>query len=292
MEGGKSVNGRNSLIAALSVTVIVFFVELIGGLVSNSLALLSDAGHMLTDIMALSLALAASIFASRQTEEDRTYGFYRLEILSALFNGILLTLVSLYIFYQAYRRFVHPAEVQSSLMLMVAVVGLLANISAAFILKDSHEENLNVRGAFVHVLSDLGASVAVIIGGLIIYFTRWYSVDPFLGVLIGLLILRGAVGLIKESADILLEAAPKGISVDEVENTIKDVKGIKEIHDLHIWTITSGINAISAHLLIEEKESGRAAEILREVGAMLKVKYNFMHSTFQTECEACSVCRR
>jgi cobalt-zinc-cadmium efflux system protein len=269
-------------------------VELVGGFVSNSLALMSDAGHMLTDAMALTLALMATIFAARPATKERTFGFYRLEILSALFNGSVLTLVSLYIFYEAVQRFVHPAVVKSDILLMVATVGLLANIGAAVILAGSSRENLNVRGAFLHVISDLVSSVGVIVGGLLIRYLGWYYADPVLGVLIGILILRGALSLLLDSVNILLEASPKGIRVEEVARAIKKVKGVEDIHDLHIWTITSGLNAISAHVVIEDKAAERAPKILEEINAMLKSKYNITHATFQTECESCPeglICR-
>lgn len=281
------MNSQKSLSVALLVIVLVFFVELIGGILSNSLALLSDAGHMLTDAMALTLALLATIFAARPATKERTYGFYRLEILSALFNGSFLTLIALYIFYQAYQRFIHPVEIQSTLMLIVATIGFFANVGAAVILVGSSKENLNVRGAFLHVLSDMGASAGVIIGGVLIHFLGWYYVDPILGIMIGFLILRGAVQLVFESANILLESVPRGIKLEEVAKTIKAIKGVKELHDLHVWTITSGMNAISAHIVIEDAEAGRASEILKEINKVMKSKYDISHSTFQTECESC-----
>jgi len=281
------VNTQRSLTLALLIILLIFLVELAGGFVSNSLALLSDAGHMLTDAMALTLALLATIFAARPATKERTYGFYRLEILSALFNGSVLTLLSLYIFYEAVQRFLQPVTVRSDILLMVATVGLLANLGAAVILVKNSRENLNVHGAFLHVLSDLGSSVAVIIGGLMIRYFGWYYVDPMLGILIGILILRGAVYLVLDSINILIEGAPKGVSAEEVAKTIQGTKGVKDLHDLHIWTITSGINAASAHVIIEDAQAGRAAEILKEINQKLKDKYQITHSTFQTECASC-----
>ena len=281
------MNNQRSLIAALLVIFLVFLVELFGGFASNSLALLSDAGHMLTDSMALLLALLATIFATQPATKERTYGFYRLEILSALFNGSLLTLISIYIFYQAFQRFFHPTVVQSGLMLMIATIGLLANIGAAVILVRGSKENLNMQGAFVHVLSDMAASVGVIVGGVIIHFTRWNYIDPIIGILIAILILRGALRLVSDSANILLEAAPKGVHMEEVASTVKGIKGVRGLHDLHIWTITSGLNAISAHIVIEDSEAERASQILREINEILKSKFAISHATFQTECISC-----
>jgi len=272
---------------ALSITAVIFLAELIGGFLSNSLALLSDAGHMLTDTMALALALGAMYFAARPANSKKTFGFYRLEILSALFNGSFLVMVSLYIFYEAYQRFMRPEEVASVLMLIVAGIGLVANIVGAIILAKGSKENLNVRGAFLHVVSDAISSCGVIIGGIIIYFTGWLMIDPILGVMIGLLILRGAIGLVSEATNILLEATPKGIKLEEVVAEIKKVPGVKGLHDVHIWTITSGMNTIAAHLLIDDAKVDQTAEILHQVRHVLEEKYQIKHFTFQTECESC-----
>jgi cobalt-zinc-cadmium efflux system protein len=274
--------------AVLLITVLLFFVELAGGFISNSLALLSDAVHMLTDVFSLILALLAAIFASLPPNRKNTFGFYRLEILSALLNGSALTVISLFIFYEAFQRVLHPAAIQSTIMLVVATIGLLGNIGGAVILAGSSRNNLNMRGAFLHVLSDGASSVGVIIGGLLIHFLGWSYADPILGLLIGLLILRGAYGLIWESVNVLLEATPKGIKLYDVLAAISAVKGIKDIHDLHVWSISSGINTISAHLLIKEGDTARTNEILQEVRDILQAKFNITHSTFQTECESCS----
>ena len=272
---------------ALAITGAIFILELAGGYFSNSLALLSDAGHMLTDAMALALALAAMYFSARPATGRNTFGFLRLEILSALFNGSVLFLIALFIFYEASRRLAHPAEIKSLAMLGIATVGLLANLGGAMILARGSKENLNVRGAFLHVISDAVSSIGVIIGGIIIYFTGWMMIDPILGIMIALLILRGAVGLLRESAEILLESTPRGVSLDEVVAEIKKVKGVKELHDVHLWTITSGVNAISAHILIDDELAQKAADILAEVKARLEKKYRITHSTFQTECRSC-----
>ena len=269
-------------------TAVVFFAELIGGFLSNSLALLSDAGHMLTDTMALTLALLATIFASRPATKKRTFGFYRLEILSSLLNGTVLVLIAGYIFFQAYERFIHPAPVWSGLMLAIATIGLFANIGSAVILASGSKENLNLRGAFLHVLSDLVSSIAVIIGGLVIQLTRWNYVDPILGILISLLILRGALRLVFDSVNVLLEAAPEGINTEEVTKTICSFDGVEDIHDLHVWSITSGINAISAHIVIEDDAVEKTAEILRAIRDVLQSKFKIEHATFQTECDSCS----
>ena len=282
------MNNQRMLGATLLITALLFFVELAGGFVSNSLALLSDAGHMLTDVFSLVLALMAAIFATLPPNRKNTFGFYRLEILSALLNGSALTVISLFIFYEAFQRLLHPAAIQSTIMLVVATIGLLGNIGGAVILARASQDNINVRGAFLHVLSDGASSVGVIIGGLLIHFFGWYYADPILGLLIGLLILRGAYGLIWESTTVLLEATPKGLKLYEVLAALSAVRGIKDIHDLHVWAISSGINTISAHLTIKEGDAVRTNEILGEVRAMLEAKFKITHSTFQTECESCS----
>lgn len=272
---------------ALIITALVFLAELIGGLVSNSLALLSDAGHMLTDTMALGLALAAMYFSTRPATSKRTFGFYRLEILSALFNGSFLFLVALFIFFEAYQRFLYPAEIKSGIMLAVAGAGLIANLAGVLILARGSHDNLNIRGAFLHVVSDAISSCGVIIGGIIIYYTGWTMVDPILGIMIAILILRGAVMLVFESVNILLESTPKGIELEAVVADIKKVNGVKGLHDVHIWTITSGLNAISAHLLIDDALAGKSSEILGNIRRCLEDKYNIKHCTFQTECQSC-----
>jgi cobalt-zinc-cadmium efflux system protein len=281
------VNNQRILGAVLLITVLLFVVELAGGYLANSLALMSDAGHMLTDTLALALALLASLFAALPAGKKSTYGFYRLEILSALFNGSVLTIIALFIFYEAFLRLLHPAPIQSTLMLIVATIGLLGNIGGAVILAGASRDNLNIRGAFLHVLSDGAASVGVIAGGVMVHFLGWYYADPVIGFLIGLLILRGAFSLVMEAANVLLEAPPRGVKVDDVIRTICSVKGVKDIHDLHVWSITSGLNTISAHILIEDAETKRTGEILSEIRERLKSKFNITHSTFQTECETC-----
>jgi cobalt-zinc-cadmium efflux system protein len=281
------VKNQRILVSALLITILVFVVELVGGLYSGSLALSADAGHMLTDAMALILALLAAIFAALPANKKNTFGFYRLEILSALFNGALLTLISLFIFYEAYQRFAHPAAIDSNLMLMVATVGFLANIGAAVILAGASRKSMNIRGAFLHVISDAVSSVGVIIGGVLIHYVKWYYADPVISIFIGVLILRGALHLVFDAVNVLLEGVPPGVKLEEVAAAIKSVKGVKDLHDLHVWTITSGLNAVSAHLVIDDNAAQRAAGILKEVNQLLKDKYQLNHCTFQTECDSC-----
>ena len=283
---GYSSTQRNLLIV-LSITAGVMTAEIIGGLLANSLALLSDAGHMLTDMLALSLTILALRFAQRPPTASKTFGFYRLEILAAFFNGMLLLFISFYIFYEAYKRLLHPEEIKGLLMLVVAGIGLLANGVGILILKKSARKSLNVKSVFYHIVGDTISSGGVIVGGLVILFTGWYLVDSIISIFIGMLILRGAYSLVRESIDIFLEATPKDISMEKMLDDLHKIEGVKEIHHLHLWTITSGIYAMSAHVLIEDLLTSRSAQILREVEGLLQGKYSIEHTTIQFESESC-----
>ena len=277
---------RNMLIV-LSITTGVMIAEIIGGLLANSLALLSDAWHMLTDILALGLSIVAMRFAQRPPTPSKTFGFYRLEILAAFFNGVLLLFISLYIFYEAYQRLLNPEEIKGLYMLGVATIGLLANGVGIVILKRSATRSLNVKSAFYHIVGDTISSGGVIVGGLLIIYTGWYLADSLIGILIGMLILRGAYSLVSESIGIFLEATPKGINVERLLDDLHRVEGVKEIHHLHLWTITSGIYAMSAHVLIEDLLTSRSAQILKEIERLLQDKYSMEHTTIQFESESC-----
>jgi len=284
-----SVTDKKPLVIALSLTFLMMIIEVIGGILSGSLALLSDAGHMLTDTMALSICLLAAVFASRPATKNKTYGFYRLEILSALFNGAILMLIAIYIFYTAIRRIIDPVEVSGGLMLIVAIAGLAINLAGAFVLHRGSKENLNVKGAFLHVVSDAVSSVGVVVGGLIIISTGWYLIDPILGILIGVLILRGALSLVFESVNILLEAAPKELDIEAVGSAIKKIKGIIDVHDIHIWTISSGNYAFSTHIKVDDILISKSDAIVAEINRLLKDRFGIVHTTLQFECETCAV---
>jgi cobalt-zinc-cadmium efflux system protein len=281
-----SSNQRNLLIA-LFITAIVMIAEIIGGFLANSLALLSDAGHMLTDILALGLSLIAMRFAQKPPTPSKTFGFHRLEILAAFFNGMLLFFISFYIFYEAYHRLLQPQEIKGLFMLVVACIGLLTNGIGILLLRKTAHTSLNVKSAFFHIVGDTISSGGVIVGGLIILYTGWYLVDPLIGIFIGILILRGAYALIMESIDIFLEATPKDINVEEMLDELRKIKGVKDVHHLHLWTITSGINAMSAHVLIDDLLISSSAYILKEIKSLLHNKYSIEHSTIQFECKSC-----
>jgi cobalt-zinc-cadmium efflux system protein len=284
---GEHGANQGKLFIALLITAIVMIAEIIGGLLANSLALLSDAGHMLTDILSLGLSLAAMKLAQKPPTPSKTFGFHRLEILAAFFNGMLLFFMSFYIFYEAYHRLLQPEEIKGLFMLIVAFIGLLANGAGILLLRKSAHTSLNVKSAFFHIVGDTISSGGVILGGVIILYTGWYVVDPLLSIFIGLLILRGAYALIVESIDIFLEATPKDINMEELLDELRKIKGIKEVHHIHLWTITSGINAMSAHVLIDDRLISSSAHILKEIKILLRNKYKIEHSTIQFESESC-----
>jgi cobalt-zinc-cadmium efflux system protein len=281
--------GKRDLLIALSITVIMMVVEVIGGILSNSLALLSDAGHMLTDNLALLLSFFAMTFASMPATDRRTFGFYRLEILAALVNGIVLVLVSLYIVYEAYLRIIHPQPVAGMLMLVVALIGLIANVIGAFVLMKHSHASLNIRGAYLHILGDALSSVGVVIGGVIILYTGWYLIDPLLSILISLVIVYGAWALVKESVSILLESVPSHINIETISSEIQNLVGVREAYHIHVWTITSGVYAMSAHVLIEDQLVSGSKEVLDRIRTLLADKFKIEHSTIQLECDKCDL---
>ena len=283
-----SAGGRKGLLIALTITLFMMIAEIVGGILSNSLALLSDAGHMFTDTLALALSFFAMKFAGMPATEKKTFGFYRLEILAALLNGVTLVIISLYIMYEAYQRILNPQPVAGTLMLIVAAIGLLVNIIGALFLMKHRETNLNIRGAFLHIIGDAVSSVGVIIGGIIILYTGWYLVDPILSVLIALGIIAGAIGLVSESVSILLESAPSHINIAAVAEEIATISGVREAYHVHVWTITSGVYALSAHVIIDDRLVSGSRELLDAIRQRLTERFKIMHSTIQLECERCN----
>jgi len=288
------VSSRKGLLIALSITTLMMIIEVIGGILTNSLALLSDAGHMLTDSLALGLSLFALNFAARPASETKTYGFYRVEILAALLNAVILAGISVYIFYEAYHRFLEPLVVKSVPMLIVAGIGLAANLLGASFLARSGRESLNIKSALFHMLGDAVSSVGVIIAGLIILFTRWYPADPLISVAIGVVIIWGAWQVIGESVHILLEGVPSHIDMAQLISEVKNIKGVKDVHEAHLWTITSGMHAFAGHVLIDDILTSHSDEILSDINHLLRDHYQVAHTTIQFECESCEdvlVCR-
>jgi cobalt-zinc-cadmium efflux system protein len=269
---------------ALAISVGYFFAEIIAGFLTNSLALLSDAGHMLSDIGAMMVCLFAFRLDQRPATPASTYGYHRAEILAALFNGLALWLLVGVIFAAAYGRISDPPQVESLGMIVVAVLGLLVNIVAGWILYDSHQHNLNLHGAFMHVMSDAIGSMGAIVAGVVMYSTGWYLADPLISVFIGVLILYSSWNLIKESLSILMQAVPKSIRLEEVQRTIEGVNGVLEVHDLHVWAVTSGIYTLSAHAVVENGEDLHG--VLNGIEATLKENFSIEHTTIQLETES------
>ena len=271
---------RKRLTLALVLAAVYMLAEVAGGFLSNSLALLADAGHMLTDVAALGLSLFAIWAAQRPATPKRTYGYRRMEILAALVNGATLVAIAVLIFAEAYRRWSNPPGVKGGLMLAVACGGLAVNLAALWILRGGREESLNVRGAWLHVVTDtLGSAQAIAAGALISGF-GWYWADPLASVLIGLLVIISSLGLLRESVEVLMEGVPGHVKLDEVAEVMACVPGVKAVHDLHVWTITSGFVALSAHVVVAPE---CPEDVLWRVRAAIHDRFGIEHSTIQVE---------
>lgn len=281
-----SVTARNrrALWVVFGLTFTYFLVEVAGGLLTNSLALLADAAHMLTDVCGLGLALFAAWMSQKPATSQRTYGYYRVEILAALSNAVVLFLMAFFIMYEAYRRFLEPPEVASLPMLAVAAVGLVVNVIGIGQLRAAADESLNMKGAYLEVVGDLLGSVGVLVAGAVMLTTGWYYADPLFGVGIGLFILPRTWGLMRQAVDVLLEAAPAHINLAEVQKVLLGVAGVASVHDLHVWTITSGIDAMSGHVVLtDDADPETVALVAERAAAALKEKFGIGHSTIQVE---------
>ena len=274
---------RRPLVIALAITTTFLVIEVIGAIVTGSLALLADAGHMLTDVAALSLALFAIWLANRPATVARSFGFYRAEILAALVNAATLVAVSIYIFWEAFQRIGEPPHIESGPMLLVAIAGLGANAASAWVLMRGagHEHNLNTRGAFLHVVGDMLGSVGAIVAALVMLATGWYLADPILSAGIGGLILWSSWRLLRESVEVLLESTPKHIDPAAVRIAMSGVAGVHSVHDLHIWTVTSGLVAMSGH--VEVTAQAKWAPTLAKLSALLRDQFGIAHVTLQPE---------
>jgi len=282
-----SNRNEHTLRIALGLTFGFLLAEVIGGIVTESLALISDAAHMFTDAAALAIALAAIRIARRPADVRRTYGYYRFEILAAAFNALLLFAVALYILFEAYQRFRNPPDIQSTGMLVIATIGLVVNVISIRLLSGGKDSSLNVKGAYLEVWSDLLGSLGVIAGALIIRFTGWAWVDTLIAVLIGLWVLPRTWVLLKASLNILLEGVPEGIDVGEVEQAMLAVPGIVSIHDLHIWALTSGKASLTAHV-VHDGAASPEATLLPALQALLAERFDLHHTTLQCETVPCA----
>ena len=276
-----TADARRRLALVLGLTAAFMVAEVVGGLLAGSLALLADAGHMLSDSLSLVLALIAAWAAQRPATSERTFGYKRAEILAALFNGVALVAISIWIFIEAGRRFGDPAQVDGQLMLGVAVLGLLVNVAGATILARAAHDNLNVSAAMRHVIADLLGSVGVIVAAVVVLTTGWEQADPLVGIVIGVLVLGSSWTILRDSVRILLEATPKGIDAGDLGRRMRSQPGIVEVHDLHVWTITSGFPALAAHVLVATDDDCHARR--RELERMLASDFGITHTTLQVD---------
>lgn len=279
--GSTAAANRSRLVAVLGLSLVMLVVETVGAFASNSLALLADAGHMLTDVSGIGLALLAIWFAGRAPTSDRSFGYLRLEILAAVANAVLLFGVAGFILIEAWRRLSAPPDVATGLMLAVAILGLAANTVSLVLLHKAQRESLNMRGAYLEVMGDFAGSTAVIVAAVVIAVTGWAQADALASVVIALLILPRTFALLRDATDVLLEATPKGIDMDHVRQHILDAPGVVDCHDLHAWTITSGMNVVSAHVILAD--GADPAATLDALCVCLSDDFDIEHSTFQLE---------
>ncbi len=272
---------RRQLALALGLTGSYCVVEFVGGWFTNSLALLSDAGHMLSDVTAMGLSLFAAYISTLPVTSQKTFGYYRAEILAAFLNGLALWLVAGIIFREAYYRFFSPPEVHGQGMILIAGVGLLVNLLTAWMLHGAHEANINLRGVFLHVLSDALGSVGALVAGALILWTNWQWADPVTSVLIGFLILLSSFSLVRESVDILMQATPRHLDLAEVQRTLAEVAGVARVHDLHVWTLTSGLFTLTAHVVVNGAHDHHA--LLNALEQVIQQRFGIDHTTIQLE---------
>ncbi len=282
------VNISRRLMFAIILTAFTLVAEIIGGVWSNSLALLSDAGHVFLDLFALILSLGAIKLAAQPPGEQHSYGWHRAEVLASLINGLTVFLMAVGILYEGSKRLASPESVQTTPMLVIAVLGLIANLLAAKGLHGHSHDDLNVRSAFLHVLGDAAASVGVIVGALLMRFTGWYQADPIISIAIGLMILTGAWRVLREATHILMEGVPRGMSVEQVAENIRGIEGVLDVHHLNLWSVCSHILALSAHVEIEPAYDGLRSQLLHEIEHELQHKFHISHTTIQFDCSACS----
>jgi cobalt-zinc-cadmium efflux system protein len=273
---------------AFFLTAIILVAEVAVGVLSNSLAVLSDAGHILTDLFALGLAWFATVQAERPADASKTYGYHRTGILAALLNAVTLLVIVIAIAYEAVMRFQHPEKVTAWLLFVAAAIAIAVNLYIAAGLRQEEGENLNVRAALLHVLGDIGASVGVIVAGVVILATGWYPIDPILSLAIAVLIARGAWLILRDTVDILMEATPKGLNVPQMVRDVVRSPGVQDVHDLHVWSIAGGMTALSAHVQVEDRPLSQCDAVLAGMAQMLRQRYHIGHSTIQLECAGCA----
>jgi len=280
-----SKNAERRLWIALVISSTIVIIEFTGGFLGQSLALISDSGHVLTDVLAIGVSILTLRLGRRQHTARRTFGYHRAEIFAALINGSTLIAVALLIIYEAFLRLQQQTRVQGTLVLSLAALGLLGNLTTTGLLARPGKTSLNVRGVFLHAVGDTVSSIAVIISSLVVVFTGYSGLDPVAAVLIGILIMRSAYGLVRDSTNILLEATPKHLELESIARTIRSVEGVKGVHDLHVWTITSGLYALSGHVTLGSDKITEGSIIIEKVAAKLKESFGIEHVTLQMEKE-------
>ncbi len=273
---------------SLALTGLIFLAEFAGGLLTRSLALLSDAAHVFLDVFALALSYVAIRLASLPPNDRHTYGYHRLRVLAALANGATLLLVAFEIFREAIKRFSNPEPILAGPMLVVAFIGLVVNLLVAFVLRGHDHEDLNVRSAFLHVLGDALASVGVIVAGVVIVLTGWTVVDPLISIVIGIIILVGSGNVLRRALHILVEGVPQGLTATKVADAMDEVPGVSKVHDLHVWTVGPGYVALSAHVVLNDQSLSEAQSIMEDLRAALSEQFGIEHTTIQVECQSCA----
>ena len=280
---------RRRLVAALLATALVALLEFWGGVASRSLALTSDAVHVCTDVLALALALLAAIGSARPADPRRTFGYGRIEVLGALVNGSLLFVATIAIVYEAARRFALPVEPGTSLMILVAAIGLAINGGVALLLRADGRRDLNVRAVLFHVFGDALGGAAVILGGVAIAVTRAAWIDPLLSLFVAGIIVVGVVRVIRDATDVLLESVPGDVDARNLAGHLEKIAGVCGVHDLHVWSIGSGSRALSAHVLLDDRRLSEAADVLREITECAQEHFSIAHVTIQFECDSCPI---
>ena len=276
---------RRVLELSLIVTAAVAAIEFAGGFLSNSISLVSDAIHVLTDVIAIALSLLAVVLATRSHSGITTYGYHRAEVLAALVNGITLVILSGWILYEAFQRVLQPRPIDAPIMLAAAGLGLVGNLIVILLLRGHANKSINLQSAFVHVIYDTVSSVAVIITGFVAFYSGTVILDPLVAFLIAGLITRSAYSIVKGSTHILLEGAPRKLDIAEVTNSLKEINGVVDVHDLHVWTISTGMDALSGHVVIRDQMLSQSGKVLGTINELLSDKYGIRHTTIQLENE-------
>jgi cobalt-zinc-cadmium efflux system protein len=272
---------------SLGLTLLFVVIEIFAGVFANSLVLLTDAAHNFTDVLALGLSWWALRVTTRPANSEKTFGYHRAGILVALINSTTLVVIALGIFYEAYQRLANPPQVQADVLIGVGIVAVIVNLVTALLVRRGSEHDLNLRSAFLHLMGDVLSTLGAVVAGFIIRFSGANWVDPLVSILIGLLILWSAWGILRESVDILMEATPAGIDLDQLITDIRAIQGVQDIHDLHVWSISRGLRTLSAHLVTDDLTISQGAEIQERVSEVLYQKYEIAHATLQLECEGC-----